>query len=84
MKKYIIVVDQYESQGGLFRYSHSPKFETISFDFYRNEREYFIKKWEYFLSEDMYYDNIRCFYVDFDLVTIVEITDRLEETKNNI
>lgn len=50
----------------------------------KNERQNFIDKWEYFLREDMYYDTVRCFYIDFDSVSIIEITDRLEEIKNNI
>mgnify|MGYP001325892802 CR=1 FL=1 len=80
MKEYVIVVDAWESNGGSFKYASNPKKRKVKFEYAREEREDFIKKVVYCKKEDMYYENVRLFYINYDDVTISEITD--EQFKN--
>ena len=85
MIKYYIICKMYESRGGSFRYALNPKTSDLEFSFKRSEREDFIEKCNHLLKEDMYYSDIKMYYINFDKLEVVEITNEiLEEMKKSI
>ena len=46
-----------------------------------DERQKFIREYEKFIKQDLYYDNVRCYYCNYE---DCDITDKMDEIKNNI
>ena len=73
----------YEPQGGSFKYAIKPTTSDLEFHFNRSEREEFIEKCEYLTKSDMYYDDVKMYYINFDTLEVIQITDKLfKEMKN--
>ncbi len=70
--------------GGLYKYADKPEKSPFKSSFAREQREEFISKWKYVIKEDMYFDSPKVFYIDYDKVEIVDITDKLDEIENQI
>ena len=81
MLEYKIICDMFEPCGMSFRYAINPKKTLLEFTFKRSEREQFIEKVKYLQREDMYYDDIKMYFIDYNKLTIVKIEDikQLEE-----
>ncbi len=74
MKEYVIICKMYLSKGGFFRFATNAEKETRKFNYKRDEREEFIKKAEYLFKEYMYYDDIRMYFLNYDSLTMTQIT----------
>ena len=84
MKEYIIITNLYSPLGGLYKYADKPEKAPFKSTFSKDQQEEFILKWKYVLKEDMYFDPPKTYYVDYETVSISDITDRLEELENSI
>ncbi len=84
MKMYVIVSNLYEPKGGFYKYADPPSKNPYMMTYQRNEREEFILKWKYILENESYFDKPKCYFVDFENVSILEITNRLEELEKSI
>lgn len=80
---YVIVSNIYEPHGGAYKLATNPKKDEYFVTFKRSEREQFIEKWEYALNEDLVFDLPKTYFIDFENVQIIEITDKLNELKEN-
>lgn len=78
MKEYKIICNMYESKGGLFKYAISPSKVLLDFTYKRSERENFITKCKYLLKEDMFYDDVKMYFIDYDNLYVVEIKDIID------
>lgn len=83
MKEYKIICNMYEACGGSFKYAIKPIKNLLTFEYKRKEREEFIEKAEYLLKEDMYYDDVKLFFIDYDKLEIIPIKD-ISELKSRI
>ena len=84
MKEYTIICDMYFPNGGSFKYATNPKSEIKKFTYDRTERHLFIEKWEHVLNNDMYYDNIKVYVIDFEHEKVINITNQFNEIKTSI
>lgn len=85
MVKYYILCDMYESKGGSFKYAVDPVTKPIEFSYNREEREQFIEKATKLLRDEMYYTNVKMYFINFTEVTILEIDrDKLSDMKHSI
>lgn len=84
MKYYILKYDIYDAQHGLFKFAVHPKFTSHIIHYSVNEREDFIKSWETKLEKDMFYDNVKTYFINFDTVHIEELTNKLTELKEAV
>lgn len=83
MQEFVIICDMYGGISG--KYSPNPTKTALKLEYDKfRERHLFMENWERKKSDDAYYDNIRTFLVDYDKVSITELTDRFEELKNAI
>jgi len=83
MKEYKIICNMYESKGGAFKYAISPSKVLVDFTYKRSEREDFIAKCKYLLREDMFYDDVKMYFIDYSNLTLTEIKD-ITELENTI
>ena len=84
MKQYIITYSMYESSHGFFRYAARPTKTSGIHYFNKSERESFIERAEYLIKNDMYFDDIKLYFINFEIPKIIDITDRLQELKESI
>ena len=85
MKMYVIITNIYDALGGLFKNHAKPIKNPYFITFHRDEREMFIEKWKKIIEEsDTYFDLPKTYYINFNKVEIIEITDKLTEIENSI
>ena len=82
MKQYTIITTHYEGSSG--RYETIPKKVSYIQNYFQNEREDFINRWEYILKQDIYFDPPKCYFTDYQKMIIIDITDKLTELKERI
>lgn len=81
---YVIISNLYEPQGGFYKFAETPKKNPYMVTFQDNEHIKLIDKWKYILNENSYFDPPKIYFINFESVGIVEITERLAELENQI
>lgn len=84
MINYVINYSIYESSGGCFKYAGKPSKAPTQAIYDRKEREAFLEKWDSLLKNEMYYDDIKTYYVNYDTMEMIELTDKMDELKKSI
>lgn len=81
MKRYILIASWFP-QG---MYSSRVDSEEYFVSYSKTEREDFIKRWEYLLNDGgYYYADVKAYFLNFQTNEMIEITDKLNEIKDNI
>ena len=88
MKEYVVIYDISDVNGGSFFYGvdyNKGTFRTVKQHWNREERHEFITRCRKLMSDEMYYRNVKMFFVDYEALVVKVITkDMLDDMENGL